>query len=65
MKNEDIVCDCNAVTVEDVMNYIKKNPNVKLSKESVKKLRIGTRCQQCLVENCTRIDVHFSEVIGK
>lgn len=65
MKNEDIVCDCNLVTVEDVMNFIKKNPTFTLTTDSVKQLRIGTRCRQCLGENCTRIDVHFSEVSGK
>lgn len=63
LKNDDIVCDCNAITVEDVMTFIKKNPNKKMDDSTLKDLKIGTRCAQCLKPECTRIDVFYKDIV--
>lgn len=64
MQNSDIVCDCNSVEVQDVLEYMKKTDrNGKSLEEILEDLKIGTRCECCVNEDCSRIDVHYSELI--
>ena len=46
MKNTDIVCDCNDVTVQEVLDYLKDPANSGKSTETkLEELDIGTACQ--------------------
>ena len=60
-----IVCRCNRVTEEDVIDYMVKHigmGTVDLT-ELRADLKIGTRCRQCLKEDCQIIDKSYLEVI--
>lgn len=65
MQNNDKVCGCNNVTVEDVLEYLKNPLNTKKSiEEKLEDLNIGTACRKCKEKDCDdRIDIHYSEII--
>jgi hypothetical protein len=64
MKNNDIVCDCNDVTVADVLHYLKTPANAnKPLEDKLTDLDIATACRQCKETDCDRIDVHYSEIV--
>jgi NAD(P)H-nitrite reductase large subunit len=63
MKSDDVVCGCNSVEVQDVLDYIKKNQNSTID-DTLENLKIGTRCGCCLNVGCKRIDIHYSEILN-
>jgi len=64
MQNNDIVCDCNDVTVADVLDYLKiPNNSNKPLEEKLEDLDIATACGKCKETDCDRIDVHYSEIV--
>lgn len=65
MKNSDVVCECNDVVVEDVLDYLKDPANSNKSLETkLEELDIGTVCEKCLESDCDIIDIHYSKILN-
>lgn len=66
MKDSDIVCDCNEVTVGCVKQYLAKNDISDMELDDLlDELDIGTSCDACLDPHCDFIDVNYRELIDK
>lgn len=68
MRDTDIICGCNQISVGDLTNLA--NTNVSLTKEDiVKELGLGTKCGTCLdrkrVEADTKVEVFYEDVLAQ
>jgi bacterioferritin-associated ferredoxin len=62
VKDTNIICYCNYVTVYDVKEYISVYPQINTS-QLKNILRIGSRCGCCNKDGCPTIDINYNNVL--